>query len=294
MEANMILLLGGTGYLAGAYQRFFEREGIDFLALSRSNVDYTQPDVLENYLNDKKPSFLINAAGYTGKPNVDACEADKANCLFGNAVFPGFVAEVCGKLGLPWGHVSSGCIYTGRRADGEGFTEEDAPNFSFLTNNCSFYSGTKALGEEVLSGAKDVYIWRLRIPFNHEDGPRNYLSKMMRYSKLLEAENSISHLDDFVKATWECWTKKVPYGIYNVTNPGSATTRQVTKLLEEYGLADHPFEFFADEKDFMQKAAITPRSNCVMNMDKLIKAGIQMRSVEEALRDSLQNWVREP
>jgi hypothetical protein len=26
----------------------------------------------------KKPEFVINAAGYTGKPNVDACELDKA------------------------------------------------------------------------------------------------------------------------------------------------------------------------------------------------------------------------
>ena len=68
------------------------------------------PDLL---LRRDKPEFLINAAGYTGKPNVDACELHKTECLFGNAVFPGLVAQACNEAGVPWGHVSSGCIYTG-------------------------------------------------------------------------------------------------------------------------------------------------------------------------------------
>jgi hypothetical protein len=89
---------------------------------------------------------------------------------------------------VPWGHVSSGCIYTGSRPDGRGFTETDTPNFTFRTNNCSFYSGTKALGEEVLAGKPNVYIWRLRIPFDHVDNPRNFLTKLIRYQRLLEAD----------------------------------------------------------------------------------------------------------
>ena len=90
--------------------------------------------------------------GIRAKPNVDACEMHKAECLAGNAVLPGTIAQACEAANVPWGHVSSGCIYTGSRPDGSGFTEEDAPNFSFRQNNCSFYSGTKALGEEVLAG----------------------------------------------------------------------------------------------------------------------------------------------
>jgi dTDP-4-dehydrorhamnose reductase len=87
-------------------------------------------------------------------PNVDACESAKYESLHGNAVLPGIIREVCEDLKIPWGHVSSGCIYSGRRADGEGWTEDDEPNFSFRSPPCSFYSGTKALGEEVLRGQK--------------------------------------------------------------------------------------------------------------------------------------------
>lgn len=290
----MIALLGGTGYVGSAYRAYFDSLGIPYQSLTRAEVDYSDPRVLTAWLKQHQPEFLVNAAGYTGRPNVDACEADKANCLFGNAVLPGKIAEACAATGTPWGHVSSGCIYTGCRADGKGFTEEDAPNFCFRQPPCSFYSGTKALGEEVLAGAPDCYIWRLRIPFNEVDGARNYLSKLMRYARLLEATNSITQLDEFARATFACWEKHVPYGIYNVTNPGVVTTRMVAARIEAHGLADHTFSFFSDEREFMQKAAIAPRSNCVLDSSKLEAAGIHMTPVEEAIDTALRNWVPEP
>ena len=37
----------------------------------------------------------------------------------------------------------------------------------------------------------------------------------------------------------------------------------------------------------------TPRSNCVMDATKLLKAGVKIRGVEEALEDSLKNWQPE-
>src|SRR6185312_2877349 len=135
---------------------------------------------LTELLRREKPEFLINAAGYTGKPNVDACELHKSECLMGNAVLPGTIAQACADAGVPWGHVSSGCIYSGRNLDGSAFKENDPPNFTFRTNHCSFYSGTKALGEEVLAGTPNLFVWRLRIPFNEVDTPRNYLTKLMR------------------------------------------------------------------------------------------------------------------
>jgi len=47
---------------------------------------------------------------------------------------------------------------------------------------------------------------------------------MMRYPRLLEATNSISQLEEFCAATLACWEKRVPFGTYNVTNPGQVTT----------------------------------------------------------------------
>ena len=287
----MIYLLGGSGYVGQAYQKLLTSKVIPFKNLKRKDLDYTDVPTLVAALQKDKPDFLINSAGYTGKPNVDACETDKTNCLFGNAILPGRIAEACEVTNTPWGHVSSGCIYTGSREDGTEFTETDAPNFTFRQNNCSFYSGSKALGEEILKNADNVYLWRLRIPFDNIESPRNYLSKLIRYENLLEASNSISQLDEFVAASFACWEKRVPFGTYNVTNPGYVTTREVVELIKESGLSSKTFNFFKDESEFMAKAAKTPRSNCIMSSEKLAAAGITMTPVKEAIRQALTNWT---
>jgi dTDP-4-dehydrorhamnose reductase len=284
----VIIILGGKGYVGSSFYQRVRNIGISIVPISRDELDYYDPQKLKTRLSDLKASFVVNSAGFTGKPNVDACELAKYECLQGNAVLPGIIREVCEDLKIPWGHISSGCIYSGRRVDGEEWTEEDVPNFSFRSPPCSFYSGSKALGEEVLEGAENCFVWRLRIPFNHVPSPRNYLQKLLNYENLLEAENSVSHLEEFCQKCIECFTKDVEPGIYNMTNPGSITASQVTEWMIKEGLTDKKFNFFDSEEEFMAKAAIAPRSNCVLDTTKAEKAGIAMRPVEEAMIDSIR------
>ncbi len=285
-----VVLLGASGYVGSAFRRFFAARGIPCLAPRRSEVDYTRPGVLREFLGREKPGFLVNCAGFTGKPNVDACEDHKWECLMANAALPGLIGQACAEQGVMWGHVSSGCIYTGDGPGGRGFSEEDESNFSFRHGLCSFYSGTKALGEEVLRGLPGGYLWRLRIPFGPVDCPRNYLTKVMRYERLLDARNSLSELDEFVRAAWECHERGVPLGIYNMTNPGSITTCEVVDLILKAGVCRKEFLFFADETEFMRQAARTPRSNCVLDTAKLQRVGIRMTEIHEAMEQALKNW----
>ncbi|HXA44682.1 MAG TPA: sugar nucleotide-binding protein [Candidatus Angelobacter sp.] len=312
----MILILGASGYIGEAFVAELNRRAAPFLPLARRQVDYTRFDRLLEFLQAKKPSFVINAAGYTGKPNVDACELDKAGTLVGNALLPQTIAHACAAAKIPWGHVSSGCIYSGAKIEENGavraekdltrpelrrlvetnpsavhgFAETDTPNFSFRDQPCSFYSGTKALGEEAMRDIGQSYIWRLRIPFDEFDNPRNYLSKVQRYAKVYDNVNSISHRADFVKACLDTWELRAPFGAYNVTNPGFVTTRQVIELIEQRLKPAKKFEFWASDEEFYRVAAKTPRSNCVMDVSKLLAAGVKIRPVAEALEDSLKNW----
>jgi dTDP-4-dehydrorhamnose reductase len=315
----MILLLGASGYIGEAFAKELQRRKTAFTPLSRGQVDYTRFDVLLNFLNTKMPEFVINAAGYSGKPNVDACELDKAGTLAGNALLPQTIAHACAAAGIPWGHVSSGCVFSGAkilengktrvekdmtkpelRALAEkspekilGFTETDTPNFSFRDGPCSFYSGSKALGEEAMAGIGQSYIWRLRIPFDEFDGKRNYLSKVQRYPKVYDNVNSISHRGDFARAALDLWQRRAAFGVYNMTNPGFVTTRQVVALVQQILKPGREFEFWADDAEFYRQAVRTPRSNCVMDVSKLLAAGVKIRPVGEALEDSLNNWKPE-
>ena len=315
----MILLLGASGYIGEAFAKELQLRKQAFIPLARAQVDYTRFDSLLEFLRVNKPAFVVNAAGYTGKPNVDACELDQAGTLAGNTLLPQTIAHACAAANIPWGHVSSGCIFSGAKisapgtvrvekdmtkaelhalAEGKsaallGFTENDPPNFSFRDQPCSFYSGTKALGEEAMTGIGQSYIWRLRIPFDEFDCKRNYLSKVQRYAKVYDNVNSISHRADFVKACLDTWELRAPFGIYNVTNPGYVTTRHVVEQIEKILKPARRFEYWANDAEFYRVAAKTPRSNCIMDTTKLLAAGVKIRGVEEALEDSLRHWQPE-
>src|SRR5215204_3552597 len=99
----MILLLGSTGYVGSAFAAELQRRAVPFYSLSRKELDYTRFDLLLTHLRDTKPSFVINAAGYTGKPNVDACETARADTLQGNTLFPQSLAQACLAASLPYG-----------------------------------------------------------------------------------------------------------------------------------------------------------------------------------------------
>ncbi|HAB16830.1 MAG TPA: sugar nucleotide-binding protein [Verrucomicrobiota bacterium] len=316
----MLLLLGATGYVGQAFAEELTRRGTPFQAVSRAEVDYTRFEPLRELLKARRPKFVVNCAGYTGKPNVDACERARAETLQGNVLFPMSLAHACSVTGIPFGHVSSGCIYSGAKIADEfgrvrpekdlmvpgvrhlveqhptrvhGFTEIDTPNFSFRDGPCSFYSGTKALAEEAIAGVGGGYLWRLRIPFDEVDGPRNYLSKVQRYAKVYDNVNSISHRRDFAKASLDLWERQAPFGTYNITNPGWVTTRQVVERIKTRLRLHREFEYFENDTDFYHSAAQTPRSNCVLDSSKLKAAGVLMRPVEDALDEALARWTPE-
>ena len=71
----MILLLGSTGYVGSAFNQLLQSRGETYRGISRQQIDYTDRDTLIGLIRETRASFLINAAGYTGKPNVDACDA---------------------------------------------------------------------------------------------------------------------------------------------------------------------------------------------------------------------------
>jgi len=313
----MIFLLGASGYIGQAFGKEMTQRGIPFRPVSRKEINYSDYRVLRATLQKEKPAFVINAGGFTGKPNVDACENQRGETIAGNVTLAQTVAQACEAAGVRLGYVSSGCIYTGAKVRREcgtwavedrlteplvsellsnrsdriaGFSETDEPNFCFTHNNCSFYSGTKALAEEVMAGFPDFYVWRLRIPFDEFDGPRNYLSKVQRYAKVYQNWNSISHRRDFVAACLDSWLQKIPGGIYNVVNPGYISTREVVEKIQQRLKPAWIPEFWASDDEFYRFGAVTARSNCILDARKILKAGIRIRPVSEALQDSLASW----
>ena len=140
----------------------------------------------------------------------------------------------------------------------------------------------------------NCYMWRLRIPFDEINSPRNYLTKLQTYDTLLNLDNSVSHLEEFVKACVRLWKISAPYGKYNVVNTNPVKAEEVIKLIREHLPFEKEVEFM-DDVDAFYKAveAKAPRSNCILSNEKLLSAGIEMRDAYEAIEESLKEWKNE-
>jgi UDP-glucose 4,6-dehydratase len=312
----MILLLGATGYLGQAFADELRRRHTAFEPITRRALDYTRFETLFDFVHRVRPGFVINAAGYMGKPDIDACEAQRAETVLANTLLPQTVARVCYLTKTPWGHVSSGCIYSGAKVEEpggpkierslnqpeirklfdaqpdrfRGFSEADESNFSFRAPPCSFYSGTKALAEEAIRWFDQTYIWRPKALFDEFDHPQNFLSKIQQCPKVHDSVNSMTHRGDFVRACLDLWERRAAFGTYNVINPGAASGRQIAQLIQQILKPGRPFEFWENDEAFYQGAARALRSNCILDASKLLGTGVRMRPVQEALQHSLENW----
>lgn len=288
----MILLLGATGYVGEKYQEYLKFKNIPYKTASIRLPDeatyYSNHfEIVRNLIRKHDPSFVINCAGFTGKPNVDACELEynRNACYVANMVLPVILANVCDELGIKLGNVSSGCIYEGDCF----FTENVTPNF-----RASVYSNSKALAEIDLHSFfqySNVYSWRLRIPFDYVDHPKNFISKILKFDKLTNQYNSISNLNDFVRATVDCYLNDLPCGIYNVTNPGKIRAQDIAKILVEKGIINKTWKIM-DDPDEIGQIEKVQRSNCTLDSSKIINLGIPLQPIYESLNKTIDLWKK--
>ena len=283
----MIIVLGASGYIGSAFVQELARQRIPHRALSRAQVDYTDFRSLLALLAAGADT-VINCAAFITKPTVELCDEHKEETLLGNTIFPAILRNACEVTNTKLLHVSTACIYQGDNG-GKGWDEDDPPQISFRSHP-AVYVGSKVLAEQIVGEYERAWICRIRIPFDSFDNPRNYLSKLMKFEKLYDDFNSLSHRGDFVKACVRMISWSVPFGIYNVTNWGAIWTHEIAEMIHAQVLPDKTFAYW-DGQEFLTKIAKTVKSNCMLSIKKLEATGIRMRSVREAVKESLDHWT---
>jgi dTDP-4-dehydrorhamnose reductase len=228
--------------------------------------------------------WVINCAGMTGSPNVDACELDREGTTYANAIFPAFLYKAAviykaavknedsefGLNRLFWGtrfaHFSSGCIY-----QGEINHVYDDPNYFG-----SIYSVTKGVSDLYLKDR--ALVFRIRMPFTGVDEKKNYLTKVINYAKngkLIDSGlNSLTDLDEAVRVACDL-IEKNETGPVNLVNDGSVTMHELVEML---GLEN--VSWFTEEE--FKAATLASRSTCT------IPSHPAMRPVREALEEAIR------
>jgi len=225
------VIFGGlTGWIGQKIVEMLDKSVHDVFTTSFRMQDR---DKIQMFLDEVKPERVIISAGLTGRPNVDWCEDHQREVIESNVLGVITVVEECKKRGIHVTYLGTGCIYeypikkvvdhsysaallpnTAVQSKNirveqslepqwvpnrtitdytRKYTETDKPNFTG-----SFYSKTKIMVEELLKSYNNVLTLRIRMPISKDLHPRNFVTKILNYDKIVNVPNSMSVLPDLL------------------------------------------------------------------------------------------------
>lgn len=165
------MILGANGQLGRCTQDLFEAQGVEYVALSSSDVDICDSLALQKSIQEYRPDVILNAAAYTA---VDLAEGDidKAFSINANAV--GELAALCQINDVFLIHISTDYVFDGCSTIAYEETAEVGP--------ASVYGASKLLGEQKImdSGCRAMII---RTAWVFSEYGNNFVQTMLRLAK---------------------------------------------------------------------------------------------------------------
>lgn len=300
-KVKTILILG-AGFLGNRINDLL-RDDIYKIILAKDRI--FNFEIAGRVIDKYKPDIVINCIGATGKSNVDDCEDDVDRTLFLNSYLPLILAEICIRAKVKLVHISSGCIYHGNKegkvnrpgmigeitfiqGEAKAIPEVRTPDFFDL-----FYSRAKIYSEQALLPLcedKNILILRIRIPLDCIPHPKNVLTKLIKYKKIIDVPNSVTYIPDFVKAL-DFLLSKDAKGIYNIVNRGVC---RYPELMEVYSKRVLNFKY----EIIPYKKLGLVRTNLLLSVSKLESLllgleGFRIREIKDVYAECINHYVTE-
>ena len=263
-ESTKILLFGKNGWICGKLSDLLTKHNVAH-KIADSRLENREQVNAE--LDEYKPTHVLNAAGVTGRPNVDWCEDHKPETIRSNVIGALNIADLCYLKNIHLTVFATGCIFSYDQAHplgGAGFTEDDPANFFG-----SFYSKTKGMVEELTKIYPNVLILRVRMPISDDLSARNFITKISKYARVVNIPNSMTVLTELLPAGLLLAQKKVT-GVMNFTNPGVISHNEILQLYKEYIDPEFTWVNFTEEEQ--AKILKAGRSNNCLDTTKLVAA----------------------
>ena len=261
---DVYLLFGKNGWIGGKLIELLKQQG-KTVYLSDVRTQMRESVIAE--IDKYKPTHVLNAAGVTGRPNVDWCEDHRQETIRANVIGCLTIADLCEEYKIHHLLYATGCIFeydAKHTIGGVGFTEEEYANF-----HGSYYSHTKAMVEEMLREYKYSCVLRVRMPISDDLASRNFLTKIIKYDRVVNVPNSMTTLTDMLPVSLIMAERKLT-GIYNFCNPGAISHNECLDMYKKYVDADYTYQNFTlDEQAQILKAG---RSNNTLDHAKLCAA----------------------
>jgi nucleoside-diphosphate-sugar epimerase len=234
------------------------------------------------------PQAVINTAG---KTELRWCEDNAHECFRCNVIGPVSVYRAVKQAfnnQVPFIHLSSGCVWDGPfRPDGKPFGPCDP-----ATPAC-FYSWTKASCDALLmdEAAAPLLCLRPRQVYSPLASPRNTLTKLNSYPKLLDTPNSMTSADTIARTIEIALASKdarVWNRILNVYERGYSTPFQVGTFLAEAGCRKSPEKLGKSDLDTWHK----PKRVDAVIEDAFFEELVKPPTVQEELKRNIALYAK--
>lgn len=278
-----ILITGANGMLAKAVRNELKDE--ELILTDVAELDITNIDAVRNFVKENKPQYIINCAAYTA---VDKAEEQLELARKVNALGPKNLAIVANEEDATLIHISTDYVFGGAKSVEEDYTEMEEKNPE------SVYGVTKLEGENAIIDSTFKY-YIFRTAWLYGDG-NNFVRTMLKLGKekaeinvVSDQHGSPTYAVDLASIIHQAIEKQIPYGIYHTTNMGYTTWYEFTKKIFEkvnYSCKVNP----VTSEEF--NSATKRPKNSKLSKEKLIKAGIEVPTYEDALDRYLKEELK--
>jgi len=227
-----ILLTGKDGQVGCALHKKLMPLG-EVIATNRRELDLTDLNQINEFVNAIKPNIIVNAAAYT---KVDRAQFEKKLAYQVNTIAPEVLSKKAKEFNIPFIHFSTAYVF-------DGFNDKSYKEID-ETNPKSIYGKTKYWGEQAIKEYDKHIILRTNWVFgNHK---KNFLKTILN---LIQEKETLNIVHDQEGAPTSSsllaniafiFIKKISYqlnfndfGTYHVTSNGQTNLYKYAKFITD-------------------------------------------------------------
>ncbi|MDM8359967.1 dTDP-4-dehydrorhamnose reductase [Bacillus thuringiensis] len=209
-----VIVTGAKGQLAQDVLRQLEHTGLQVYGVDREELDITNNEAVQAYINKIKPDAIMHCAAYT---NVDAAEEDADTAYKVNGLGTKYLAQAAGEIGAKMLYISTDYVFNG--------TAKEPYKTSEPTKPLGVYGETKLAGETFVQQYVDKF-FIVRTAWVFGIFGNNFVKTMLRLGRehdeisvVHDQVGSPTYTVDLARFMIELISSE-KYGIYHATNAG--------------------------------------------------------------------------